>query len=374
MKVLHVIRRLEAGGGPSSTVSLVNNLAAVNDLQVHLAASPGPLSGDVEDAVHTHSITSSNPIGFTYGLSRVIRSTRPDLLHVHGSRLAIQAGLSTQLARWHGPIVTSRHSHGFRFAPDKLALRLANRFSSHTIALTEIERESLIASGAKPSEVSVIPHIIDIDTLVESYKKIDRDAALQQITGTQVERPVVSVAARLVDGKGLEEFIEVISLLRARDIGVTGIVAGSGPLESKLRSKTAAMSPPGAVRMVGFQPRIETVLAASDLVLFLSEAEVLPVFLIEAMACGLPIVARKIPSIENVVENGHSGILVVTTQEAVAAAESLLASPSLSRMYGTNAQNTVRKYSPLASVGKLVDLYRRLLEPVPLINPGEADD
>lgn len=360
MKILHVIRRLEIGGGPTSAVALANSLCTVSGLDIHVASENGPISEKLLKTVKFHQLRDSNSLTFQQRLKLIVTSVQPDLLHLHGSRLTLETWLGARFFRWRRPIISTRHSHGFRFVPDGMAVRLINLTGLNTIVLSENEYRHMLSEGANASRLFTIPHAMDIEGLSLRFDSLDRTVAQQRIAGKPLSSPVVSVACRLVNGKGLGRFIDVISALHASGIPATGIIAGIGPLEERLKAKVIELGLEDAVHFVGFQPRIDEVLAASDVVLFLSEVEVLPVFLIEAMACGIPAVTSRIAAHENLITHGQNGLLVSNVDEATSAIRRLTESPTEHAAIASSARYSAARFSAPVVISKLVDLYREI--------------
>lgn len=136
----------------------------------------------------------------------------------------------------------------------------------------------------------------------------------------------VLYAGRLSPEKGIAELMEAAA-------GLPLVVVGDGPLRSL------------APRTLGFLPhdRLQQLYARAAVVVLPSRQEGLPVSLLEAMAHGCPIVATSVGGIPQLIEHGHSGLLVPPRDPAAlrTAIEALLADPELGRRMGNAARARV---------------------------------
>ena len=141
------------------------------------------------------------------------------------------------------------------------------------------------------------------------FRLCERPAARADLRVPPSARLVLYVG-RLVAAKGLHELLEAMAALSPSVHGLHLALLGEGPLEAALRRRIAAL--PGLqVTLAGAQPP-ETVarwMAAADVVTLPSHSEGHPNVLVEAMACGRPVVATRVGGIPEVVDRS-SGILV----------------------------------------------------------------
>lgn len=138
---------------------------------------------------------------------------------------------------------------------------------------------------------------------------------------------------------------------------------GIGPA---LRSLIVAEGLEGTVRLAGFLTGAakEQALADADCLVLPSYSEALPMAILEAMACGLPVIAASVGSIPSVIEDGVEGFLI-PPGDADALARRMLqlsADAELCRRLGAAARLRVeRQFSLDAMAGKILDVYRDIL-------------
>ncbi len=125
--------------------------------------------------------------------------------------------------------------------------------------------------------------------------------------------PVVSFAARLLEDKGVREFVDAARLLMQRGVKARFWLAGSsdpGNLTSVSEDVLSQWSKEGVVEVLGYQSDIPNLFANSNIVVLPSYREGLPKVLIEAAACGRSVVTTDVPGCRDAIEPESTGLLV----------------------------------------------------------------
>lgn len=157
--------------------------------------------------------------------------------------------------------------------------------------------------GADAARVCVIPNGCDAAT----FHPGDR-AAARRALGIAPDATVVLYVGRLVAEKGLRELIEAFRQLAVQRPNLELVLVGGGPMQGELGALGASI---GGIRLTG--PMAPATVAhwmvAADLVTLPSYSEGHPNVLVEALACGRPVVATDVGGIPEVVDTA-SGVLV----------------------------------------------------------------
>jgi glycosyltransferase involved in cell wall biosynthesis len=119
----------------------------------------------------------------------------------------------------------------------------------------------------------------------------------------------IGFVGRLTTQKAPERLVEAMAKLKDRQIDATAIVVGSGPEEGRVRELIARHGLETHVRLLG-DVVATNVMPAFDLFCLPSRYEGLPYVLLEALAAGLPIVARRVGGVGVCVEHGGNGWIV----------------------------------------------------------------
>jgi glycosyltransferase involved in cell wall biosynthesis len=183
------------------------------------------------------------------------------------------------------------------------------------------------------------------------------------------EMPLKLIAvARLYEQKRLDRFIRVLARLRneiSRD--VSGVIVGKGPLKADLEGQAAALglNAPDLV----FKGSLEDLAPSyreADICVLTSDHEGTPNVLLEAMACGLPVVATNVGGVSKIIAEGENGLLVEPADEpGLFSALVRLINDSQSRMQmGRRARAFVEEnHGPELLPGRLLALYRLVVSP-----------
>jgi len=241
-------------------------------------------------------------------IAALLRRTRPDLLHLHGSRSGL-AG--TMAAGWTGvgPVVYTAHALSFkrRLPPPLPRLAtVAEAFicarAAQVICLNAGDRDEAARRGIRTDHLVVIPNGIEMEPFDHGT---DRRAEL----GLEPLTPVVGMVARLVEGKDPIGFVRMARLILDRMPNVRFLLVGDGPMRSVIEREVGALSLSKHLVLTGYRSDIPDILATIDVVVFPSLWEALPLGLLEAMAARKAVLASRLPGHAEVVEDGISGLL-----------------------------------------------------------------
>ena len=129
-------------------------------------------------------------------------------------------------------------------------------------------------------------------------------------------RPTIGIVATLRDWKGHEDLLDAMVLLRAQFAAFSEwrlVIVGDGPERERLVQKTAAKRLDNVVKLVGNQDHVPEWLSAFDIFTLPSYGnEGVPQGIMQAMACGLPVVCTSVGAISEAVQDGLTGIMVAT--------------------------------------------------------------
>lgn len=121
---------------------------------------------------------------------------------------------------------------------------------------------------------------------------------------------IVTTVSRLALGKGIEDLLPVSRILFSKVPNVRLVVAGGGPLFDEIVARFKDDPEGRLVQFLGHRSDIGRILRESDVFLFPSLSEGLPLSLVEALQAALPVVAYRITSIPEIVKQNRNGLLV----------------------------------------------------------------
>ena len=220
-------------------------------------------------------------------------------------------------------VVTARGSDVTQIAHHALPRRLIRAAVQNAAALITVSaalRQDLIELGAAPQQVRVLRNGVDLNT----FRPAARDAERQALG---LSRPTLISVGHLIERKGHALTIGAMSLLSEFDL----VIVGEGPDRSALEALIAKLGLKDRVRLLGARPHQELAgyYSAADAMVLASSREGWANVLLEAMACGTPVIASDIPGNSEVVQSRDAGLIVARTPEAIAAGvRALFAAPS----------------------------------------------
>jgi glycosyltransferase involved in cell wall biosynthesis len=297
-------------------------------------------------------------------LGRVHRSTAPAIVH----HVAVQATVLGALAARRRPVrgVNALTGLGYTFISGSLKavlLRpilstlmrlLLNRPSQTVLVQNNDDRDGLIALGIDPDRIALIAGS-GVD--VESWQPLPEPSG-----------PVtIAFVGRLLADKGIHTLIRAHRLLRQRRTGIELLIAGTpDPANpaSLSQEEAAALNREPGIKWLGHVEDIAALWGRAHIAVLPSRREGLPKSLLEAAACGRPMVATDVAGCREIVRPGETGLLVPydDAEALTSAIEQLAASAELRARYGAAARRrVVEKFSAGAIGQQTVDLYRRLV-------------
>jgi glycosyltransferase involved in cell wall biosynthesis len=297
-------------------------------------------------------------------LRRIHRNVRPDLAH----HVALQAAVLGSLAAIGRRTirVNALTGFGFTFISENIKARLLKplivfllRFlcmRGKNVALVQNpdDRDALLALGIAAGHIAIIPGSgVDVERLQPSPEP----------GGT----PTVAFVGRLLEDKGIRPLVAAIRLLQDRGTAVSLLIAGDMDPANPSSVKTAELNEwtklPG-ITWAGHVTDISVIWAKAHIAALPSRREGLPKALLEAAACGRPMVATDVPGCREIVLPGKTGLLVPPHDEAALADAigKLAVAPDLRARYGEAARAlAVEKFSAAAIGQQTVQLYNRLI-------------
>jgi glycosyltransferase involved in cell wall biosynthesis len=348
--------------------------AALRDgFEVHVATR----IGDGRAAIEAEGFTV-HPVPFVRGsiaplrslrtiaaLRRIQRQIKPAVTHhvavqcvVLGSLAAIgQPGsrVNAFTGFGHSFISGSPRARTLRAAIGALLRRILNRPAAVALVQNPDDRKSLISLGIAANHIAVIPGSgVDVEALRPSAEPPGP--------------PTVAFVGRLLDDKGIRTLIEAQRLLRRRgsnvEFGVAGAPDPANPA-SVTQDEAAAWGRQPGIAWLGHVANIADVWARAGIAALPSRREGLPKSLLEAAACGRPMIATDVPGCREIVLPGETGLLVPVDDVAALAdaIATLAASPELRSRYGAAARRlAVERFSADRVGRQTVDLYRSLIK------------
>ncbi len=307
-----------------------------------------------------------------FGVLRDLRRFGPDIVHTHScSTIGLAAMVAAR--RLGRPLVGTDHTFpadylhyvGLDYAPVRFAARKAaalyyNRCAYVTTPsrslLSELEEHGLCRPAAVVSN-----HIP-----AQIFRPLPQRAELKARLG--LRRPTLLLFGRIAVEKNLDFALDVFArVCGAMDLDLA--VVGDGPYRAGFESRVRAHDLAARVRMFGVlrgAPLVEAI-NACDVFLTTSWSETQSMTMVQAMACGLPVVAARAGGLVEYVEDGRTGFLVdpEDPQSFVPPILALFHDPDLRARMSRAALASTAAFDPETITARFEEIYRGLVDARP---------
>lgn len=355
MKILYCITKSNFGGAQRYVFDLARHASKTHEVAVALGgtgaqgAGPGSLKTRLDAcAIRTivvpHFMRDMSPLDDMRAcieLFHVVRTERPDVLHVTSSKAG---GIGTLVGRLCGVRTIIFTSHGLTFDEEWRPLwqrALIYCFTWLTILLStrtvQISNDTYKRARAMPF---CMKKVALVHNGIEAPNLISRDEARRALI-PHLPEPVLGASwcgsvAELHPNKNLSVLIDALAILhRTSGYDVHLVLIGEGEERERLEDRARANGVADRVHITGYVREAARYLRAFDLFVLPSLKEGLPYVLMEAGAASLPCIVSNIAGNTEIVTDGKTGVVVDISPEAFAhAIELLISNPELARSYG----------------------------------------
>ncbi len=357
MIVLHYEAGRSQFGGPNQVVGLLEKLQA--GAQHHLFCSSESAIAEVAapwSRVHETPIAGDWDPRPYFALRRILREIQPDLIHIHSRRGADLWG-PLAARRAHVPFIVSRRVDNREPA---WMLRRKMRGAASIVGISERICAIMRELGLPPEKIRCIRD--GVDTHV--YQPRVRTGWLHREFSLPTNALLVGMVAQFIPRKGHADLVAAARSVTDQHPGTVFLLFGKGALREQIESQVNRLGMGAAFRFPGFREDMPKILPELDLLVHPAHKEGLGVAVLQAMACGLAVVAGDAGGLPEIVHPGLNGYLV-PPQDAAALADRLnrlLADPIERQTFGAAGRDlVVRQCSLEANAAANGALYLEIL-------------
>jgi glycosyltransferase involved in cell wall biosynthesis len=332
LRVAQLTLGLEVGGQERLLVEMARHRDRARFDWTVIVLGPRGTLADAIEAVGVRVLPLDVPDGFRPSLwrqlARLFRQERFDVVHTHDDRPLLYG---MPAAWWAGvPKRIHTHHHGqLAHIPwrQRFLLRQASRFAEHFVCVSHDSARYMIDQGVAAPRVQTLWNGIDLTRF--AYH------------GPCDDGPIVTVA-RLSPEKDIANLLHAVRLVIAAFPDVRFEIAGDGPCRDELMQLARQLHVSEDVVFLGEVRDVPALLARAKLFVLPSQSEGISLTLLEAMACGLPVVTTHVGGNPEVVEAGITGLLVPARDpEALAQAIGVVGDPERGRAMGVAGRQRV---------------------------------
>lgn len=282
-----------------------------------------------------------------FRLAKQLKAWAPYAVLTHHIGPMFYGGLAARLA---GVPVIAHVEHDVWHYGERNDRRIARLMDvivrPHVVAVSDTVADAMRTLMPR-SQVSVIRNAVDTDR----FAPADRAEARARL-GLPRDGPIVGAAGRLEEVKGQDVLLRAMALVPDARL----VLAGDGTRREALNALATELGLAERVTFLGYRSDMEAIYPAFDLVVLPSRAEGLPLSVLEAQACDIPMVATDVGSVREGLSPGASRLVPPLDPAAMAAAITDL----LANAPATGPRPFVTEHF---SWERMVAAYRRLLTP-----------
>lgn len=299
-----------------------------------------------------------------YPSLRLAKGLKPDLVHIH---FALPVGPLGYLIKkvYDIPYIITLHGGGIPgFAPERTALLFTFLLPFTRHIWREASAVVAVSQGLKD-----LAHISYPDTEIQVIRNGIDSQQFQPRSQPDLNRGKVAIlfVGRLAEQKGLRYLLQTLPLLHeSAETPFELRILGDGPQRQEMESMVERMRLTNLVHFVGWVPseEVKAYLQDSDIFVLPSLIEGLPISVLEAMACGLPVVTTDTRGNNELVRSGENGFLVpVGDVESLATSlRVLIADLSLRKAMGERGRLVAAEHDWGVISRSYLALYRSVLD------------
>jgi len=323
IKILHIINSLDIGGNERFILQLLEHLPKDTFLQEVCVPDRGKdATRDLEGAcrgqgtpIRVIRAAGNFDVSILPRLMRIIARGRYDIVHTHLIYSQIYGRLAAVAARTKSIVSSEQNVYDFKSRPPFSWIeRRLSGWTDRIIACSNKVREHLVEKvGISPLKVVVVPNGVDTEVFFPIKKRSSLYARVEGVReelGIEAGDTVIGTVGHMSRQKGHEVLIAAIPKILLTYPKAKFVFVGKGKLRRELREQARDLGVARVVRFAGIREDVPMVLNCFDVFVLPSLWEGFGTAIIEAMACGLPVVASRVGGVPEIIEDGVDGLLV----------------------------------------------------------------
>jgi glycosyltransferase involved in cell wall biosynthesis len=293
-----------------------------------------------------------------------------DLIHVHGHPY-LSSFLAAKIAkRYSKPLVLTQHNTFIEYnniwdtaerLNDLVIGKQVLNEADKIIAVSNATRNYILSLGADPEKIEVVHNGVDLDR----FKPLSEiKGEMRKKLGIPEDAIVVLTVRRLVYKNGIDTLLESAALVVKKNPLLVFVVVGKGPDFEEVKERMAHLGIQRNFRVTGF-------VSDKDLPLYYNVADLfalpsksgegLPLVVLEAMACGLPVIATNVGGTSEVMSEAYGKLVPPNSPESLAEAVIEFSHKDLAMLKKKSRMMMEQKYSWDKNVDKLGEIYEELI-------------
>lgn len=308
---MHLIHQLRTGGAENGIINLVNYIDGDRFESAVCAFVGGGAQTKRVDVRKTKLIElnkakNGNDFLLPFRLKKQLDLWKPHILHTHAWGTLCEGYLAAKMARV--PVVVHGEHGTLQQQKRNIPVqRFVWGLCTQVLSVSNSHREKIANTiGFSPKKIKVIPNGVDTSRFAPS---LDRDKN-KILLGFAPRNRIIGTVGRLVKIKNQQMLIQAFATFVGSCPDAKLILVGDGPLRDELTHLASSLGITRHVHFFGRRSDVPVVLQAMDLFVLPSISEGMSNTILEAMSCGLPVVATDVGGNPEIIINNVTGRLV----------------------------------------------------------------
>ncbi len=363
LKTLFLITSMPVGGAEVLLVNLIRGFRSSHIIpSVACLKEKGPLGEEIaaEFSVSDHWLSSKYDFRVAPRLAKFLRKGKFDaIISVGAGDKMFWGRLAGRLASL--PVICSAlHSTGWPDGVGKMN-RWLTPITDAFIAVAKPHGQFLVDFERFPSnKVAVIPNGVDTNRFRPNQ---EAKSVVRAELGLEPNTPIIGIVAALRPEKNHTLFLNAASKVLEKCPKAHFVIVGDGPERSTIENVIKTLGIEKNVSLLGTRSDTPKLLAAMDVFALTSHNEASPVSILEALACGVPVVSTRVGSVAESVHDQWNGFTVEPgdTQSVAERIQYLLWNKETAEMMGNNGREHVQNHG---SLDTMVRMYEQLIHSI----------
>lgn len=360
LKIIQIFASAGWGGGEKYVLDLSKTIVA-NGHKVVLISKKCPIiSNKIGTAKDYHQLSMKGILDLSSALklSRIIKSERPDIVHIHNFKDAFVAAYAKRLSGVGVKLVMSRH-----------LVKRAKTSAMYNWLYRQLDSIIFVSHLAKDEFLLSHPQI-DSDKIVVVHNSIKSESIhntedVRAKYGISLSSVILAFTGRIVPEKGVEVLLDAAEQIRDKDFKLLILGTGSRQYMELLEQSITQKGLTDKVIMTGFVDNVTSVISQSDIGIIPSVSrEPFGLSIIEFMELGKPVITTNNGAQPEFIDEGVNGFMVAPSDSTAIAMRltDLIENPKTRATIGNRAKsNFDSKLSYTVFYDKIYSLYNRVI-------------